>query len=73
MKLKYHFRFEFQDSGAPGNKPHVHAGVTLEDGPETEEEKAARITAFENDLLCPLNGHDPETCIKKGKQDLKNY
>jgi hypothetical protein len=28
------YRFEFQGTGAKGNKPHVHAGVTLESEPE---------------------------------------
>jgi len=32
----YHYRFEFQSSGAKGNVPHVHAGVTLKEG---EDEK----------------------------------
>lgn len=65
--INRYYRFEFQDSGAPGNKPHIHAGITLEEGCETEEQKAARVIAHENDLLCKLNGHDCQTCIDKGE------
>ena len=38
------YRFEFQDAGAQGNKPHVHMGVTLE--PESTDISTSRISCM---------------------------
>jgi hypothetical protein len=58
------YRYEFQDTGAPGNKPHVHAGITLDENfQETDNQKANRITAHENGFF---QGYDLGTCLENG-------
>jgi hypothetical protein len=69
------YRFEFQDAGAPGNKPHVHAGVTLDERYiETELEKAARVTAHDQIFTSPFHGHELRDCLEKNiVQNVQEY
>ena len=56
---------EFQSKGSPGNKPHVHGGVTLHPG-ESDEQKASRITAKAEEMMCGMTGLDLDSCLRKG-------
>jgi hypothetical protein len=50
------YRFEFQGAGAKGNKPHVHAGITLES--ESEEVTVGRICCSSLEFASVLYGTD---------------
>ena len=60
------YRYEFQDSGAPGNKPHVHGGVTLDENyNESEMKKAQRVTAHDLEYISSYKGYELRDCMEK--------
>lgn len=60
------YRFEFQDAGAPGNKPHVHAGVTVQDSSISEQDKASIVHAHDNQFNSTFLGYELRDCMEKG-------
>jgi hypothetical protein len=58
------YRFEFQGAGAKGNKPHVHAGVTLE--PESEKDSVDRICCSSLEFGSSLCKTDFESLLGLG-------
>ena len=66
------YRFEFQSSGSPGNKCHVHAGITLHDEPK--HVTSARICCCSAMFHSPLFGTDYETLFEQGiVKDIDEY
>ena len=53
------YRFEFQEAGAKGNKPHCHMGVTLE--PEPKDVSCARISCMSKSFDTSMYGTDYDT------------
>jgi hypothetical protein len=58
------YRFEFQDAGALGNKPHVHCGITLEDEPA--ETSVARISCESATFSSPAYKSDYQSLLAEG-------
>ena len=52
-------RYEFQGEGCPGNKPHIHAGITLK--PEAKEDTLQRVACRLKDLCSTMFGTDFES------------
>ena len=53
------YRYEFQEAGAKGNKPHVHIGVTLE--PEPKHISSGRISCMSASFASTMYGTDYHT------------
>jgi hypothetical protein len=58
------YRFEFQGAGAKGNKPHVHAGITIEG--ENDEISVRRICCSSLEFSSACFGTDFESLLKLG-------
>jgi hypothetical protein len=59
-------RFEFQNAGSPGNKPHVHAGLTLKDRSRNDTERLKKV---HNNLIAMFNEDnrtDEKSLIRDG-------
>ena len=59
-------RFEFQSTGAKGNKPHVHGGISLVEGSESIEETIRRCSNTVYDLFDIKYHTDYESLIEEG-------
>jgi predicted GIY-YIG superfamily endonuclease len=57
-------RYEFQSSGALGNRPHIHGGVTLH--PEPQDISLARIRCSQKDFFTVSSATDLNTLIRDG-------
>jgi hypothetical protein len=57
-------RYEFQSSGALGNRPHIHGGVTLY--PESKETTLQRIRCSMKDMFTSSAGTDMDTLLQEG-------
>ncbi|XP_047738244.1 uncharacterized protein LOC125177549 [Hyalella azteca] len=60
------YRFEFQNAGSPGNKPHVHAGLTLKDRSRNDNERLKRVHNNLLDMFNDVNRTDFESLVNDG-------
>ena len=56
--IQYWLRFEFQGDGSPGNKPHVHAGLTV--NRETYDEEAVNKAVMNKIQYCFTEGYSTD-------------
>lgn len=69
------YRFEFQGAGAKGNKPHVHAGITL--APEPTDVSTSRICCKTQEFHSSLYGTDYDSLhllgVVQNETDYKTW
>ena len=68
-------RFEFQSAGAPGNLPHVHAGLSLRsDSRYTREELCRKVHNKITQIFSSSNETDYKSLLRKGVvKDLDEF
>ena len=65
--VSFWLRFEFQSAGAPGNLPHVHAGLSLSKNSRyTREDLCRKVHNKITQIFSEGNGTDFESLLKKG-------